>query len=416
MSDPILKIAVVSDIQGFDSPHDWGFYNLKKAFRFLNSKKPDVLLNAGDICDHAAAKTFRRYQQIFKESFDREPIQIACAGNHDFWTDIRDPEKDWKTFCDALELPYDNPLCRTVGGYDFIAFSSVDGSRYPAESLAKLEAAIRRASERDPGKPIFVVTHENPSGTVAGSILEKGHTAFTELFSRWPQVISFGGHWHYPLEDERGIWQGAFTAIGTSTLSYGCMEEPRINAIGSILPFAREVNQMLYMEIFEDRLEIHRFHADGREIAPGALWRVPLPFRAENAPYTFEKRRNSRPVPAFKPGTEVLLRYDYGYLFLIFDQAQHPDFVHSYKIRVFRQDGSSVGEYMYVGDFYRLPEYRGSRMFCRLPDNTLNGGEVYRFEIYPVESFGKQGEPLVENIRINDNYHSRSTPFFYPQE
>ena len=405
-------------MQGFDSPHDWGFWNLKRAFRILDSKNPDVLLNIGDVCDHASPKSLRCYMNIFKESFKKRPVHIACAGNHDFWTDKPDPEKDWRSFCDELELPYDNPLCRTVGGYDFIAFSSSDGKNYPPESLEKLEKAIRRAAERDSKKPIFVITHESPSETVIGTIHDKAHTQLKEILSRWPQVISFGGHWHYPLEDERGIWQGAFTAIGTSTLSYGCrgMDGKFQNDVGGILPFAREVTQMLYLELFEDRLEVHRYHADGREIKPDALWSIPLPFRPESAPYTFENRRKNRTAPEFAPGTDVLLRFDFGYLFLIFDQAHHPDFVHSYKIRVSRQDGTLVGEYTYISDFYRLPEHRDKRMFCRLPDKTLKGGEVYRFEIYPVESFGHTGKPLVANIRINDNYQSQSTPFFYPQE
>ena len=49
---PVLKVAIISDVQGYDYPADWGMHNLERAFEVLAPMEPDVILNAGDLGDH----------------------------------------------------------------------------------------------------------------------------------------------------------------------------------------------------------------------------------------------------------------------------------------------------------------------------------------------------------------------------
>ena len=60
------------------------------------------------------------------------------------------------------------------------------------------------------------------TGTVYGS--EWGFTENRDLMydtlKPYPQVITFSGHTHYPLDDPRIIHQEDFTSIGTSTGAY----------------------------------------------------------------------------------------------------------------------------------------------------------------------------------------------------
>ncbi|MBR7155594.1 MAG: hypothetical protein IKD22_02045, partial [Lentisphaeria bacterium] len=233
----------------------------------------------------------------------------------------------------------------------------------------------------------------------------RARTGLTRNFYERLHLFTLSGHTHYPLEDERCIWQGNFTAFTCATLAYGCMsEEHYVNNCNGIIPFAREAVQAMYMEIFADRLEIHRYNVeDQREIKPDRIWTMPLPFDPAAAVFT-AARREKRQAPQFAPDTKIYLRYDYGYIFLIFDGAEHDDFVHSYHVVLWEKgaDGTltKAMELDYAGNFYRLDRNRDKRQVIRLPGAEMKQHTDYKVEIYPRESFGLQGEPisLVVNI------------------
>ena len=101
-----------------------------------------------------------------------------------------------------------------------------------------------------------------------------------------------------------------------------------------IVPFGREVLNCMMIEIYPDHYDIHRYNVeDRREIKPDKLWQVPIPYKPENAKYTSE-RKNSRKAPEFPPDARAVIRYDFGYLYLIFDPAQHEDFTHFYNVKI----------------------------------------------------------------------------------
>ena len=121
-----------------------------------------------------------------------------------------------------------------------------------------------------------------------------------------------------------------------------------------------------------------------------------------SAPYT-DARGKQRKAPEFSPETRAFLRYDYGYLYLLFEEAKHDDFVQFYKLVLNDLDeaGKAVfkTEKLYVSNFYRLARNRDHRQVIQLPGSDLTPGGWMRAEIYPVESFGNTGKPLVVDFR-----------------
>ena len=418
---PILKIGVVSDVQGYADPFDWGMVNLEKAFKMLAPKQPDVILMVGDLADAANTDVFEMYMRFSNEIFGgKQPIHFSCAGNHDYWTaepmGVRDAKEIYRNFSKFMKQEAANPLRKVINGYDFISMSE-DADFYSEKMVGELEKVIQEAVKRDNKKPIFVLTHYPPANTVCGS-LKKETDPLTEMFKKYPQVISFSGHTHYPLEDERSIWQKEYTAITTSTLCYGCMNDRPFNSVNSILPFAREVLQMMYMELYSDRLVIRRYSvANNCEIKPDKPWIVPLPFDPANAPYSFERRAAERKAPEFPADAKTLLRYDFGFIFLIFDKALHDDFVQYYRVKI-SENGKTIFDEHYVSDFYRLKcHQQDNRMYFRLPGELLQKKNTpYRFEIFPVESFGKEGKPLILDAKIPVRYKFREKVRLFPQE
>ncbi len=61
--------------------------------------------------------------------------------------------------------------------------------------------------------------HMAISNTVVGSE-NWGVANLTDTLSKYPQVIDFSGHSHFPMKDPRSIYQGAFTALGDGTMFY----------------------------------------------------------------------------------------------------------------------------------------------------------------------------------------------------
>ena len=403
ISETPLKIAVISDSQAYPSLHDWGMSNLEKSFKILAPMKPDVLVMAGDLADGTDYDTFRMYRSLIDQYFDPVPVHIGCAGNHDYWTPPgmeRDPEYIYNEFCRIVGQDSATPLHQVVKGYDFIALSADINNKdgYSAATMAALEATIQKAVARDSEKPVFVVTHYNPYDTIQGSHAVSGRPELTALFNKYPQVISLSGHSHVPLMDERTIWQGGFTAINTSTLAYGSIEKPCYNTCSIIVPSAREAIGCMFMNVYPDHCEIHRYNAeDGQEIKPDRCWNFALPYQPENAKYGLENRAAMRKAPQFCKDTYAVIRYDYGFLHLIFDHAQHEDFTHFYDVKIYEKTKDSftlIAEERYINDFYRPQSSRSRRFCCKLPGEVIKPDTLYRFEIYPVESFGKTGEPL----------------------
>ena len=403
---PLLKVAILGDVQGYPNANDWGMHNLEAAFKVLSPFKPDVMIMTGDLGDYAEPKVYPYYMDLVRKHFtDKLPIQAACLGNHDFWYKGEEIPTIYSDFCKAIEVEEANPLVQVVNGFHFISISEKylggePNTFYSEELIVALEEKIRQAIAQNSNNPVFVISHFGPADTMTGSHLPSSACKrLRNMLNKYPQVVSFSGHTHCPLEDERSIWQGDFTAIQTSGLSYCCFEEKCYNSCSVIPPFAREGVQCLYMEIFADRMEIHRYNAeDQREIKPNKIWKVAYPYSKESALYTLA-RKESRQAPKFKENTIPYLRYDFGFLYLIFDEAEHDDFVQFYDMELFEitEDGQEIekGKERFVSNFYRLERNRDPRQVLQIPGYLLSPSAKMKAKIYPVESFGNVGEPLV---------------------
>ncbi len=420
--ESVMRVGIISDIQGNALRQDWGMYNLARAFDMLAPMNIDVLLVPGDIADRGDLEVYRIYNELLKEKFGKNiPLQVICDGNHDFWLPKKQASaKTFSDFCKAMGQSGANPYHVNIQGYDFVALSTFDGNRYMVKALKETDKLLKKLTAANPGKPIFVLTHFGPKNTVTGSFVH-GRTELMNIFRKYPEVVSLSGHTHIPLEDERSIWQGEFTAIQTSTVNYGCIEDKVVNTVNGIVPFAREVNQLLCMDIYPERLEIRRYNiTDNREIAPEKRWNIALPYKPENAVYT-AKRKETAETPEFADGAQMLVRYDYGFIYLIIDSASKGGFPHFYDVEIAEKDSAGNwkvrGSHRYVSNFYRLTGNKESREFFKLPPNALGKATEYRFRVYPVETFGNRGRAMEEIIYAPAEWsRTKSQDNPYPQE
>lgn len=422
---PFLRVAIMSDIQGYPYPEDAGMRNLERALDVLASLKPDVVVNDGDINDSGNDMDAVAYYKVRCDARLGRIPHVACMGNHEVGF-ITNENQPYRTSAVCLRefnavfgyAPDDWLVRKVIGGCDFIALSLSRIEGYTTVEIERLKDALDAAAARDAERPIFVVTHYHPQGTVNDSRSEAQGGALRRLLDAYSQVVSISGHTHNPMQDPRSIWQGAFTAVDTSTLCYGCIENspPAVNQLSCLIPYGHESVGFMLLEVFRNRLVFRRFSArDRREIEPDSPWTVPWPHDPMSALYSHERRRAVESAPQFGGDAEPTLWYDFGYVYLMFNAVKKPQSAFGYRIELSSENGDAKS-YFQLSDYYRIPEHRQDRVVFRAPPGALTPGGRYCCRIFPVGFFGAEGYPSALRFTIRPTYRFRTDKPAFVQE
>ena len=184
-----------------------------------NHNTLDAAVLVGDITNTGWPHTFWSVGASINKVLKEETDMLAVAAkNHDSYLGRI-------SRCYVSGLSGDSAdFHKIINGYHFIGLSASPTSiiHYTNAQLKWLDAQLAAAVADDPAKPVFVFQHEHIYDTVYGSYPEDtwGVEFFTDILSKYPQVIDISGHSHYPANDPRAIWQGAFTAINDGGLAY----------------------------------------------------------------------------------------------------------------------------------------------------------------------------------------------------
>ena len=229
--NPALRFCVCSDIH-IDEANDIKAQRLekliKKSFDIAEKSKSyesiDSFFFAGDSTNGGKPEQYDAFVDTVKTAIaGRSKWYAVIAKNHDNWELGRDCIKTGLKHYRAL-TGKDTDFHVVLGGYHFIGISTSDndGEYYSEEQKKWLDEQLEAASKQSKNKPVFVFQHEHVKNTVYGSSDFDGWgvSYLSEIFEKYPQIVHFSGHSHYPLNDPRSVWQGEFTAVGTGALSY----------------------------------------------------------------------------------------------------------------------------------------------------------------------------------------------------
>ena len=181
----------------------------------------DAILIAGDLTDDGRKDQFSAVSVALNSCLRAETRFLGVtAASHDGNTMSRKEVHEYYTALTGNSADFHT----VINGFHFIGLSASDddGAHYDAGQIAWLRAQLEEATAEDPTKPVFVTHHEHVRNTVYGSSDFEGWGVpyFTDVLNDFPQVVDFSGHSHYPLNDPRSVWQGAFTAVGTGAIYY----------------------------------------------------------------------------------------------------------------------------------------------------------------------------------------------------
>ena len=387
-----FKVAVISDTQLAPTEQDLKnddtyLQNLKKALTVIKNNDVDMILFAGDIGDLGTRFAFQTYVDAIDEVFgDNKPIVQTILGNHDYWNkNAFTAINHIKAFEDIMEQsPWTHYV---VNGYHFIGASPNYGSMKSGYRITAkwLDKGLEKASADSDGKPIFVMTHNQPFDTCYGSD-EWGDISLNKVLEKYPNVVNFSGHSHYSILDERSIWQGEYTVMTTQSLSYTELETGKDN--GTIPPNA-DATPMGYILEFSDRsIDIHRMSfADGNmgyEEKQDMLWSLSLPYE-NNGKYAFDSRKANNIAPVISDTTGTVTAND-DTVVLSFAAGVDDDFVHSYKVVIDDKDTR-----YFFSDFYNGINTMKDTVELELE----NDGSAHIYKIYAVDSWGEESENCI---------------------
>jgi hypothetical protein len=454
---PHLTFGVVSDVhvlagrKGILKSHTTETF--EHTLGWFRDQGADAVVIAGDIADsgfiielQAVADAWFKIFPDNKAPDGRTVEKVFVAGNHDIggfayrgYGEKIHPDPavlaknilvpDFKGHWERMfHEPYADIYAKQVKGYTFIGqhwTPARDGKPFRFERIKPFME--KNASKLiDPKLPFFYTQHPHLKDTCYGPYVW-GHDAgiATEVFSAFPNAVAFSGHSHCSLVDERSIWQGAFTSIGTASLRYAsnhrngvpsvrCYENSkgrnRFTEDGmKVMPrlLSLDSRQGLLVKVYSDVMTVAR-----REFLSdtflGDEWVVPLPV-AESKPYAFAARAKKALAPEFPAGSKAVVTMDKAMnrdkkkvdaCLVAFPQADAKagTRVFDYEL-VLETEGRKRKEqkyYMLAKGYCFAKEVAAKldEFVFKIPATELPKGKKFRFAVSPRESFGKKGKAI----------------------
>ncbi len=447
---PRLKVGVLSDIH-LHRHHPDRQKVFIKALEWYRAQDVDAVLIAGDMADGGHVSELQQVADAWFKVFPdgkapdgRTVTQLFCLGNHDAWEraqlsgtpEEQEKQKSWisrnieRAWESAFREKYEPIFMKTVKGYQFVGVHWPDMN----QRTAWFEA---HAKEIDMTKPFFYFQHPHPKDTCYGA-WAWGHDdgTATRLLMPFPNAIALSGHSHYPLTDERSVWQGTFTSIGTSSLHYSGIEygyrENGYHAGNSYGMRENRAHQMSPMDssagkqgmlftLCDDHIRIER-HEFVYDQSLGDDWILPIGTDAAK-PFEYAKRKPSRTAPEFAKDAVATVELDEPKpvkdkdgkpivgkdgksvmkpekLKVTFPAAEPRN-----KCRVFDYEIQAVAladdveiavatRRVMATDFHLPLSQAGKAGFCLFALADLPKKTPIRFDIRPLECFGKRGAPI----------------------
>ena len=225
-----MKIAVLSDLhfKAAAGAVDTAFITMMEQFKTENL---DVVMITGDIgyaCEEAEYEKFwAAWDTVFPDKATA-PELVIVSGNHEFDRAVFGKE----TYGEAVErilrvfnFGENMNQHKVVNGYHFITVNSESEythGKFTEVSTAWLKEQLDAAVAENPNMPIFVTAHQPLLNTTYGSDWDASlnkTAALYELLKEYPQVVFFAGHSHYPMENERSIFQEYFTCVDVTSMN-----------------------------------------------------------------------------------------------------------------------------------------------------------------------------------------------------
>lgn len=390
--EPVVRFAVCSDVHLNGDKNQDEAKRFEKLINFMydySSKQEyknfDALVMAGDVATTGYPEEYQVVKDILARSIKDGTKVLTCCGNHEYIA-YRDVDASEGTRVFKEQMQRDDKEHAVINGYHFIISSyDEDGHSFLKKSVW-LDAQIKEAVKDTGDKPVFVFQHPAPFATVYGSV-SWGDPMVGLVFSKYPQVVDFSGHSHYPVNDPRSIWQGTFTAFGCGTLSY---YETDLDGIAGNFPYdTHQAAQFYIVEADKDgNVKVMPYDLITNQFFGNNYYLTDL--ANKNYDYSFIQMKKRDSAPVFGSDTEIKTYLNgKGETVLSFTGAKDNFITESYKVsvrtglkQVFEDNFSSKYMYLFEDDIYEVNL------------GILESGKKYKANIYALNAYAETSTPL----------------------
>ncbi len=398
---PVFRFAICSDshIEGIGAP---GYCRLKKAIDYSldfasgdrSHNRIDTFFIAGDITNKGSKAEFDAFKELYDYGMEKG-VKFLCtvAKGHDSITMGKKSLEYYKALTGR-----ETDFHRVIGGYHFIGLSTgkIPNKHYSFRQKLWLKRELRAAVQASSDKPVFVLHHEHVKNTVYGSsdFDGWGNRFFKGVFEKYPNVVDFSGHSHYPVNDPRSLWQKEFTAIGTGSLKY---VELTVDDERCVHPPTHKDCGTFWIVEADKEGNLHLMGIDCEAEEKLCEYYLINPADKNNREYTEAQQRSRSKPPAFSENAEITLTEKEGVYSAEYPKAESTDGMPIFIYRVFVCDekGGEITSGKTVPSYYL---YKSEDRLCTDLGEIPKG--KYKVKVLAENCYGLQSEYIEKEIEI----------------
>ena len=425
----VLSLAAISDVHigngyGSEAKFTSALQQLKAKAAVKDADGLDAVMIVGDMVNTVSQSQITTLKTLYEEQFNPVKVpMIYTIGNHDMnsgckWSSATvESNKPFRTILgdnyfltDQDQTARIDMECRhcVVGDFHILCITPFndDPVLYDPNALTWLDTQLKAITDAEPDRYVLLLTHPMIYATVYGSYLGSyWYTQqLTSILVKYPQVITFGGHLHFPLNDPRSIWQGDFTAMGCASVSYMAFEggDYENKSSATVLNDAGEYSEGLLVQ-FDVNGNMRATRMDFyRSAEIGKAWEISHPNKdkthLDKYNHASLAAKNSAPVLSTATVTVGAVSDGKANVSVTFAAATDDELVHHYRVSL-KMGSKAVVTKNYMADFYRCPQPSQMKSEWTVDLGSVAEGK-YALNIVAVDSWDAASTPLVKEVIV----------------
>lgn len=437
-----LSLAAISDvhIEGSSDAYANKFTSalnqLKVKAAESDANGIDGVMVVGDLIQRAEITMAQNFKALYEDVFKPTEVpMIYTIGNHDM-----NPKYDWtpstvaqsvamsNTFGDEyFKTDIDNTMRNNyearhcvIGGYHILAVTP-NGDQpitYSPNVITWLDQQLDAITKTDPNRYVIVLTHPMIYNTIYGSLLGEDGGVWTStlpnywatrvltgVLEKYPQVVSFHGHLHFPINDPRSLWQGKWTALGCGSTRYMAIEPAGWEGISSTPTVMNDANNFSqgYLVQFDVngnmRIVKMDFFNNGT-IGEPYVMQYPDAAGTNLVKYNNEARKAANQAPTMST-IDVKDVKEAETASVTFVAGKDDEFVHHYIVTLSKA-GTVVATKKILADFYLHPKTSEMKSSWTVDFGTLSESGQYTVSVVAVDSWDAESAPVSATFNCGD--------------
>lgn len=436
-----LSLAAISDVH-IEGSSDAYANKFTAALNQLKAKAAendangiDGVLVAGDLIQKAEVTMAQNFKALYEEVFNPTDVpMIYTVGNHDM-----NPKYDWtpstvaqsvamantfgeeyfKTDIDnTMRNNYEARHC-VIGGYHILAVTP-NGDQpitYSPNVITWLDQQLETITKTDPNRYVIVLTHPMIYNTIYGSLLGEDGGVWTStlpnywatrvltgVLEKYPQVVSFHGHLHFPINDPRSLWQGKWTALGCGSTRYMAIEPAGWEGISNTPTVMNDANNfsqgyLVQFDVNGNMRVVKMDFFNNGTIGEPYVMQYPDAAGANLAKYNNVTRKAANQAPTMST-IEAKDVKDTDAASVTFAAGKDDEFVHHYIVTLSKA-GNVVATKKILADFYLHPNTSEMKSSWTYGFGALESGQ-YTVSVVAVDSWDAESAPVTATFNCGD--------------